>query len=207
MERKFDKRIYDIKTQNEDIRKLIAHSDAFVETMLNPVISKAFSESISLAVTQVNGCKLCSYTHAKNALKAGMTEEEVEFLLSGGFDNAPKEQLEALLFAQHYAETKGNPDPETKQKLLDTYGEEKTKDIMSHILIIMLANLYGNTMEAFKLRIKGKGVEGSSFWQEFAVIINFFKIIPVILFKMLRYKLFKTKKDRTNTIRNQHEIV
>ena len=71
-------------------------------------------ESISLAVTQVNGCKLCSYAHAKNALKAGMTEEEVEFLLSGGFDNAPKEQLEALLFAQHYAETKGNLDPETK---------------------------------------------------------------------------------------------
>lgn len=207
MERKFDKRIYDIKTQNEDIRKLIAHSDAFVETMLNPVISKAFSESISLAVTQVNGCKLCSYTHAKNALKAGMTEEEVEFLLSGGFDNAPKEQLEALLFAQHYAETKGNPDPETKQKLLDTYGEEKTKDIMSHILIIMLANLYGNTMEAFKLRLKGKGVEGSSFWQEFAVIINFFRIMPIILLKMLRYKLFKTKKDKTNTIRNQHEIV
>jgi len=207
MERKFDKRIYDIKTQNEDIRKLIAHSDAFVETMLNPVISKAFSESISLAVTQVNGCKLCSYTHAKNALKAGMTEEEVEFLLSGGFDNAPKEQLEALLFAQHYAETKGNPDPETKQKLLDTYGEEKTKDIMSHILIIMLANLYGNTMEAFKLRIKGKGVEGSSFWQELAVIINFFRIMPIILLKMLRYKLFRTKKDKTNTIRNQHEIV
>lgn len=207
MERKFDKRIYDIKRQNEDIRKLIAHSDAFVETMLNPVISKVFSESISLAVTQVNGCKLCSYTHAKNALKAGMTEEEVEFLLSGGFDNAPKEQLEALLFAQHYAETKGNPDPETKQKLLDTYGEEKTKDIMSHILIIMLANLYGNTMEAFKLRIKGKGVEGSSFWQELAVIINFFRIMPIILLKMLRYKLFKTKKDKTNTIRNQHEIV
>ena len=207
MERKFDKRIHDIKTQNEDIRKLIAHSDAFVETMLNPVISKAFSESVSLAVTQVNGCKLCSYTHAKNALKAGMTEEEVEFLLSGGFDNAPKEQLEALLFAQHYAETKGNPELETKQKLLDTYGEEKTKDIMSHILIIMLANLYGNTMEAFKLRIKGKGVEGSSFWQELAVIINFFRIMPIILLKMLRYKLFKTKKDRTNTIRNQHEIV
>lgn len=206
MERKFDKRIYDIKTQNEDIRKLIAHSDAFVETMLNPVISKAFSESISLAVTQVNGCKLCSYTHAKNALKAGMTEEEVEFLLSGGFDNAPKEQLEALLFAQHYAETKGNPDPETKQKLLDTYGEEKTKDIMSHILIIMLANLYGNTMEAFKLRIKGKGVEGSSFWQELAVIINFFRIMPIILLKMLRYKLFKTKKDRNKTISNQLEI-
>jgi len=71
----------------------------------------------------------------------------------------------------------------------------------------MLANLYGNTMEAFKLRIKGKGVEGSSFWQELAVIINFFRIMPIILLKMLRYKLFRTKKDKTNTIRNQHEIV
>ncbi len=108
MKTKFDKRVHNIKTQNEDIKKFFAHSDAFVETMTNPIISKAFSESVSLAVTQVNGCKFCSYYHAKNALKAGMTEDEVEFLLSGGFDNAPKEQLEALLFAQHYAETNFN---------------------------------------------------------------------------------------------------
>ncbi len=150
MERKFDKRIHDLKTQNEDIQKFLSSSDAFVEAKFNPVISKTFGESVFLAVTQVNGCKLCSYTHAKNALKAGMSEEEVELLLAGGFDNAPKEQLEALLFAQHYAESKGNPDPETKEKLLDTYGEEKTKDIMSLILLMMLTNLHGNTMEAFK---------------------------------------------------------
>jgi AhpD family alkylhydroperoxidase len=196
MKNKFDKRIYDIKALNEDIRKFIVHSDAFVETMSNPIISKTFSESISLAVTQVNGCKLCSYTHTKNALKAGMTQEEVESLLSGGFDNAPKEQLEALLFAQHYAETKGNPDPETKQKLLEIYGEEKTKDIISYILIIMFANLHGNTMEAFRRRFKGKRVEGSSLWQEIAVIIHFFKIMPIILFKKVRYKLFATKTAR-----------
>jgi len=203
MARKFDKRVHDLKTQNEDMRKLIAHSDAFVETMLNPVISKPFSESVSIAVTQVNGCKLCSYTHAKNALKAGMTEEEVDFLLAGGFDNAPKDQLEALLFAQHYAETKGNPDPVTKQKLLDTYGEEKTQDIMSHILIIMLTNLHGNTLEAFKLRLRGKGVEGSSFWQELAVLINFFKIMPVILYKLLKHKLLKTKRERNTAMINE----
>ena len=198
MTRKFDKRVHDLKTQNEDIRKLIVHSDAFVETMLNPVISKPFSESISIAVTQVNGCKLCSYTHAKNALKAGMTEEEVDFLLAGGFDNAPKEQLEALLFAQHYAETKGNPDPVTKQKLLDTYGEEKTKDIMSHILMMTLTNLHGNVMEAFTLRLKGKPVEYSNLWQEIAVSVNFFKVMPFIVYKMLGYKLFGMKRDRNN---------
>jgi len=194
--RKFDKRIVNLKTQNEHIRLFIKHLGAFVEAKLNPVISKSFSESVSLAISQVNGCKMCSYTHAKNALKSGMSEEEVEFLLSGGFDNAPKEQLEALLFAQHYADTKGNPDPETEQKLVDTYGKEKTKDIMASIFMMNLTNLHGNTIEALGLRFKGKAVEYSSFWQEIAVTINFFKIMPFVIFKMLEYKLFKTKKDR-----------
>ncbi len=195
-ERKFDKRIITLKTQNEHISTFIKHSEAFVEAQLNPVISKSFSESVSLAISQVNGCKLCSYTHAKNALKSGMSEEEVEFLLSGGFDNAPKEQLEALLFAQHYADTKGNPDPEIKQKLVDTYGEEKTKDIMASILMMNLTNLHGNTAEALGLRLKGKAVEYSSFWQEIAVTVNFFKVMPVIMYKMMKHKLFGTKRNR-----------
>ncbi len=200
MKNKFDKRIINVKTQNEDIRKFINHSDAFIEAQFNPVISKPFGESVSLAISQVNGCKLCSYTHAKNALKAGMTEEEVEFLLSGGFDNAPKEQLEALLFAQHYADTNGYPDPDAKQKLLDTYGEEKINDIMSHILMMMLTNLHGNVMEAFTLRLKGRAVEYSSFWQEIAVTINFFKVMPFILYKMLKYKFLGTKRNRNSVV-------
>ncbi len=194
--KKFDKRIINLKTQNEHIRLFIENLNSFVEAQINPVISKSFSESVSLAISQVNGCKLCSYTHAKNALKSGMSEEEVEFLLSGGFDNAPKEQLEALLFAQHYADTKGNPDPEIKQKLLDVYGEEKTKDIMASFLMMNLTNLHGNTAEALGLRLKGKAVEYSSLWQEIAVTVNFFKVMPVIMYKMMTHKLFGTKRNR-----------
>ncbi|OYT16915.1 MAG: alkylhydroperoxidase [Bacteroidetes bacterium 4572_77] len=195
-QRKFDKRIINLKTQNEHIRLFIENSDAFVEAQLNPVISKSFSESVSLAISQVNGCKLCSYTHAKNALKSGMSEEEVEFLMSGGFDNVPKEQLEALLFAQHYADTNGNPDPEVKQKLVDVYGQEQTKDIMASILMMNLTNLHGNTTEALGLRLKGKPVEYSNFWQEVGVTVNFFRIMPVILYKMMKYKLLGTKRER-----------
>lgn len=180
---KFNKRVHDLKTQNEDIRKFIKHSEAFVETKNNPVISKLFQESISLAVTQVNGCKLCSWQHSKNALKVGMSKDDIDMLLSGVFNNVPENQLEALLFAQHYAETKGYPDLATVKKINEIYSEEEVKDIMSNIFIIMLSNLHGNTMEAFKLRIKGQGVEGSSFFQELAVIINFFRIMPVILRK------------------------
>lgn len=189
VEHQFDKRIHTLETQSIDIKKWRAHSDAFVKTMLNPTISKAFSESVSLAVTQVNGCKYCSYAHAKNALEAGVTAEDVESLLDGDLEHAPREQIEALLFAQHYAETEGNPDPEIKQKLFDIYGTEQANDIMSHILIIMLANLHGNTTEAFQLRLQGKAVEGSSFWQELGVIVDFFRIMPILAYKMLKYKL------------------
>ena len=90
------KRIPDLKTQNEDIRTFIAHSDDFVETKFNPAIDKAFAESVSLAVTQVNGCSICSYAHTKNALKAGMTEDEIESLLDGGFDHAPKQMKSSI---------------------------------------------------------------------------------------------------------------
>jgi len=201
MDKKFGKRIHNIKTQNEDIRKFLNHSKAFVESKINPVIDKKFSEAIFLAVTQVNGCKLCSYTHAKNALKEGMSKEDIEFLLSGDFDNAPKDQYEALLFAQHYAETKGDPDPETAKKLLTTYGQEKVNDIMSNILLMMLTNLHGNTMEAFKLRLKGKPIEDSSFFQELAVIVNFFKIGPPILSRLLFKKLYNTTKNRKQKLK------
>jgi len=193
---RFDKRIHNLKTQNIAIRKFIDHSDAFIETKLKPVISKAFSERINLAVTQVNGCKVCSYQHARKALKAGMSQEEVDFLLAGGFEDVPKEQLEALLFAQHYAETDGNPDPEIEEKILKIYGKEKTSDIMSNILIIMLSNLRGNTVEAFRFRLKGNGLSNSNFWQEIAVIVNFLRIIPVIIIKLLKHKFFITKRVR-----------
>jgi len=186
---KFTRRIHTPAAQSRDIRKFLAHSDAFVETLFAPAISKAFFESINLAVTQVNGCTFCSYTHAKNALESGVTEDEVEFLLSGNFDHASREQLEALLFAQHYAETQGNPDPQLEQKMFDVYGAKQTRDILSAILFMTLTNLHGNTFEAFKLRLRGRGLPESSFWRELVVLIRFFQIVPVILFKAAQYKI------------------
>lgn len=186
---KFGRRIHSPEAQKRDIRKFIAHADSFAQTIFQPAISKSFFESVNLAVTQVNGCAFCSYAHAKNALEAGMTEEDVQFLLSGSFEHAPREQLEALLFAQHYAETQGNPDPQLMQKLFETYGAEQARDVMSAILIMMLTNLHGNTFEAFKLRLRGRGLPESNVWKELFVLVNFFQIVPVILFKAVRYKL------------------
>ena len=49
-------------------------------------VSKEFRERIMLAVTEVNGCRYCSYFHSKQALEAGMTAAEVKQLANGDLD-------------------------------------------------------------------------------------------------------------------------
>ena len=75
-------------------------------------VSREFSERIMMAVTEVNGCPYCSYFHAQVALKAGINIEEIDRTLAGDFKDAPGEELAALYFAQHYAESGGKPQPD-----------------------------------------------------------------------------------------------
>lgn len=72
-------------------------------------MDQQFMERIMLTVTEVNGCEICSYAHTKMALEAGMKDEEIENMLAGVSDNIPAEQLSAIMFAQHYADTRGFP--------------------------------------------------------------------------------------------------
>ena len=68
-------------------------------------LDEQFQNKILLAVTQVNGCRYCSYLHTKHALESGMSEEEITSLLAGEVGDINDEESVALIFAQHYAET------------------------------------------------------------------------------------------------------
>ncbi len=119
-------------------------------------VSREFSERIMMAVTEVNGCRYCSYFHAQVALKIGMDKGEIEHTLAGDFKDTPREELAALYFAQHYAESGGKPQPEAVQYMYDTYGEVMTRDILAYTHAIMIENAWGNMFDALRLRIKGK---------------------------------------------------
>lgn len=196
MPQPFNKRLIDIKTQNEDIRIFLSHSDAFIDSLQNPSISKTFNERLNLAISQVNGCKLCSYAHTKLALRSGIKQKEVKYILTGGLDQAPREELEALLFAQHYAESKGHPDANIVNKFQAAYSNDEVSDIMSVIYFMTITNLQGNTIEALTLRLKGRAVESSTLGREIAVILNVVKIVPVLLYKIVSYQLKSAKKNK-----------
>ena len=153
-------------------------------------VGDPFVKRIMLAVTQVNGCEMCSYFHTKEALKMGMPEHEIRNILGGEFRDAPEEEAAALAFAQHYAETVGRPDAEAWDKLVQIYGQQKAEAILTFIRAIMVGNAQGNIMGAFKSRLKGKPEPNSTFFKEISVLFSTIFIVPFVLVKTGLQKLF-----------------
>ena len=106
-----------------------------------------------LAVTEVNGCRYCAYAHARMALAAGVTRADVDALAGGDLDGSPPEEIPALIYAQHWAETGANPDPEARQRVLETYGQAKTEAIELAMRMIRVGNLTGNTCDYLMYRV------------------------------------------------------
>lgn len=93
--------------------------------MRNPDVGRVFMEKIMMVVTAVNGCTYCTWFHAKQAVISGMGDKEIRDMFDLQFEaSATEHELPALLFAQHYAETDRNPEPEMAAWLDAFYGEK-----------------------------------------------------------------------------------
>jgi AhpD family alkylhydroperoxidase len=159
----FKKRIFTPKTFAANLSGLATGLPGSARARMHKGISHAFAEKLRLATTSVNGCVYCSYTHTVLAMRAGIKAEEIDLLLKGEL-GCEVDSFEApgLLFAQHYAETGGNPDTGTLEKLRSAYGERLSKDIITLIREMQFANLSGNTFDAFLSRLKGNAAPGSN---------------------------------------------
>jgi AhpD family alkylhydroperoxidase len=178
MNRAFNKRIYNIASFKNAVADALANLDDMWAARRGGRVSPAFAERIMLAVTQVNSCRYCQYGHARVALRAGVTQEEIQFLRDGQLEGLPAEEVAALFFAQHHAETAGQPEPEAWQHLVDTYGPEAARDIVAYIRMISMGNLLGNTFDAFFSRLAWRPAPGSTLFQELGVLLGMFFIIP-----------------------------
>jgi AhpD family alkylhydroperoxidase len=116
-------------------------------------VGRAFRERLMLVVTAVNGCRYCSYVHAREALAAGIPPEQVEVLGAGMFDGSPAHEVPALLYAQHWAEADGQPVQGVRQRVQQRYGEEQLESIEIVLRMIRMANLLGNTLDYLLYRI------------------------------------------------------
>lgn len=111
------------------------------------IISPAFRERLMIAVTGVYGCSYCSWLHTGLALRTGIQRDEIARLLSSSVEACPEDEAVALLYAQHWADSDANPQPESAQRLIEIYGSEKTEAINLLLRMNRIGNLLGNSFD------------------------------------------------------------
>jgi AhpD family alkylhydroperoxidase len=176
----------------ESGRKLYSLKEVYTITMLafrtmpqlrkakkNNEIEQPLIERIMLAVTEVNGCSICSYAHSKMALEAGLSDIEIKNMLAGISDDIPTEEIQAIMFAQHYADSRGTPSTKSWERVVETYGLSKGKGILGATRVIMMGNAYGIPWSSFVGRIKGKPDKRSSLPYELTAMACSILYIPV----------------------------
>jgi len=160
---------------SRSIRKLILNRKQHV-------ISQDFVERLMLAVTEVNGCAICAYGHTQMALSQGFTQEEISAFLSGSDAYVKPEEMKAILFAQHYADTKGMVDKRAHLEIISTYGEKAAGVILAAIQMMMIGNIVGLPISAFQRRLNGKKDPGSHLIHELGLpLATLFIIIPALI--------------------------
>ena len=155
-------------------------------------MDKAFLERIMLAVTEVNGCAMCSYYHTKVALEEGFSADEIRAMLGGSFADVPQEQLGGVLFAQHYADERGKPSRESWARVVEEYGEVGAYGILAVTRMIMMGNALGIPLGSFLLRFRGKPDPRSNVFYELMMMVAMVLFIPLAGLTALVMNLFKT---------------
>lgn len=158
-----------------------------IENKKSKLVDEDFIRRLQLAVTEVNGCPACSYQHTKMALQQGMSNEEISSFLSGNDDFIKPEEAKAILFAQHFADSRGYPEKYAYDAIVKEYGKNEAQTILSAAQIMIAGNMYGIPYSAFQSRLKGKPFKDSTLFYELGMLVMGVVLLPVaILHGMVR---------------------
>jgi AhpD family alkylhydroperoxidase len=152
---KFHKRTYrDLARPIQDVYSIVRLYRKTRSYSPRSHIPPLFRERLMLSVTGVNQCRYCAYVHSRNALSQGVPAEQIRELVDErDLRNCPEDELPALLYAQHWAETAGQVDPDARRRMLEVYGEAQTAAIELVLQTIQVANLSGNTWDYLLYRM------------------------------------------------------
>ncbi|QMS85079.1 carboxymuconolactone decarboxylase family protein [Candidatus Xianfuyuplasma coldseepsis] len=195
-------RVFSIK---EQLQNIVCASKSFVllrSKRRTGLMNKKLKERIMLAVTEVNGCQMCSFVHTKIALQSGMTKEQIQEILNGDTSNIPVEDAVAVLFGQHFADQKEDPTDDAIYRLVDEYGFEKAELIVAVCNMITMTNGMGISMDHLWRRIRFKSVAQSRFLYEL-----FNPLLTMFLFPVFSlFHFMKTLYKKASLLPNKYDL-
>ncbi len=160
------------------------------------LVDKHFVERLQLAVTEVNGCAACSWQHTQMALSQGMSNEEISSFLSGGDSFIKTEEAKAIMFVQHFADSRGFPKKYAYDSIVEEYGKKEARIILSAAQMMIAGNMYGIPFSAFVSRLNGKPYKGSSLFYELGMLIVGLISLPFAIIHALFRKLIGLPNER-----------
>lgn len=149
----YKKRIYSVSAFFHDIFAVLKKPGLALGVLWGISLNPRFRERLFLAVISVNRCRYCTYFHTRSALHSGLTRDDVQRLLTGVVENVPVEEVNALLYALHWADTNGRPDSQARADLVEAYGAKKSRAIEMALLLIRIGSLCGNSFDYLLFRL------------------------------------------------------
>lgn len=181
--KKFKKRVFTPTLLIKRISLAGLYLPFLIRGYLFPTTSRQLREKVMLAVTSVNDCRYCAWGHTHLALNQGIDREEINAILEHtNYKTALEDEVAALLYAQHYADTNGSIEKGSKSSLGKYFRKSQIWEIQAYINAIYIGNLSGNTFDALISRFKGVKVEGSTFiFEVLCSLITAPVLIPIML--------------------------
>lgn len=143
-------------------------------------MNKQRRERIMLAISEVNGCAMCSYVHTKLALQAQMTPDEIKEILSGELAHVPEQDVLAVLFAKDFAASHEVIDSASYRKIQDFYGTDGARAIVCASHVITMTTSMGISLALLKDRLLFKSHRQSHWWNELLIPLSTLVLFPMI---------------------------
>jgi AhpD family alkylhydroperoxidase len=132
----------------------------------------ALQEAVKVAVAHVNACRVCSYIHQTEALRVGLTVEDVALITAGSpaLGDAHPQLAAATAYAQARAEDGFGPVPDAlRDSLVEYFGARSADDVELVARLMHQANMVMNALEALRARARGQTPPGSRLVDDLAL--------------------------------------
>ena len=178
--KKFNKKIVSIRTY---LHYYFGSFFGGINIILNKRhgVNDKFKERIMLACTEVTGCEFCSFAHGKEALEAGLSDEEISKILGGNSSDVPENEAVGIAYAIAFSDNDGRPGKNIYEKLVNEYGKKKAKTIRTLCNMISVGNTIGISSALLKNKFKRNKTEGSFFLREIIIFLLTLVFLPVSL--------------------------